>query len=427
MTIGNTGNTTVTVSNVGSASLILGSPALSSPSSPFNIQSTTCTAGLPIAPGGTCTINVAFTPTSAVTSNNSFIVYSNSGGVSNTPTTENLTGQGVVGAPTGNLSFSPATITLGQTSTATWGSTNDADGKIPYSCTGNLGSGTFNSASGTNVFAPSATQTCVITIDNGAGGTTTATATVTVLPVPTCTFSFNPTSIFATQTTTASWTSTNDADGKIPYTCTGDLGSGTFNGASGSSVLTPSTTQNCTITSDNGAGGITTCNASITVAAAPVPSCTTSFSPAAIALGGTSTLSWTLTNASGNQASYSCSGNLGSGTATGATGSTLFSPTITQSCVLTVNNGLGTQNTCTATVTVLSPPSITKTFGAGTIAPNGTTSLSFTITNPNASSSLTGVAFTDTLPAGLVVAAPNGLSPAHAEAVRSRQQRAAVR
>ncbi|MFN2578643.1 MAG: hypothetical protein ABR607_13230, partial [Pyrinomonadaceae bacterium] len=48
-------------------------------------------------------------------------------------------------------------------------------------------------------------------------------------------------------------------------------------------------------------------------------------------------------------------------------------------------------------------PTITKQFGAATIPFNGTTSLSFRITNPN-SLALTDISFTDTLPSGLVVA-----------------------
>jgi hypothetical protein len=58
----------------------------------------------------------------------------------------------------------------------------------------------------------------------------------------------------------------------------------------------------------------------------------------------------------------------------------------------------------------VSPPTIAKSFGAGTIPLNGSTSLSFQIANPNVASSLTGVGFTDTLPAGLVVSTPNGLT-----------------
>ncbi|MBN2046321.1 MAG: DUF11 domain-containing protein, partial [Anaerolineaceae bacterium] len=55
-------------------------------------------------------------------------------------------------------------------------------------------------------------------------------------------------------------------------------------------------------------------------------------------------------------------------------------------------------------LTAVSPPEITKNFAPSTILTNGTTTLSFSLYNPNQSTSLTGVGFTDTLPAGLNVA-----------------------
>jgi LPXTG-site transpeptidase (sortase) family protein len=69
-----------------------------------------------------------------------------------------------------------------------------------------------------------------------------------------------------------------------------------------------------------------------------------------------------------------------------------------------------TNNTDTNTVAVVAPPSINKSFGAASIPLNGSTPLSFTVTNSNAGTVLTGVAFIDTLPTGLVVATPNGLT-----------------
>jgi hypothetical protein len=61
----------------------------------------------------------------------------------------------------------------------------------------------------------------------------------------------------------------------------------------------------------------------------------------------------------------------------------------------------------TATVNVVNPPTISKSFADTTIELMGpATTLSFTIANPN-STQLDGVAFFDTLPAGVVLASPN--------------------
>src|SRR6185369_12239036 len=69
-----------------------------------------------------------------------------------------------------------------------------------------------------------------------------------------------------------------------------------------------------------------------------------------------------------------------------------------------------TSNTASLIVVASLPPTIAKSFGAATIPLNGTTSLTFTLANPNSTVTLTNVSATDTLPAGLVVATPNNLT-----------------
>jgi uncharacterized repeat protein (TIGR01451 family) len=206
------------------------------------------------------------------------------------------------------------------------------------------------------------------------------------------------------------------------------------------------TTGNVTST-EGGTGG--TASASINVVAPP--SIAKAFGAAAIPLNGTTSLTFTITNPAGNTvaengvaftdtlpaglvvATPNGLTNTCGGTATAVAGSGSISLTggaiaTGSNCILTVNvtgtasgnftnttgnvsstNG-GTGNTATANLSVATPPTITKSFGAATILLNGSTSLSFTINNPNATSSLTGVAFTDSLPAGLVVSTPNGLT-----------------
>src|SRR5208283_1810962 len=144
----------------------------------------------------------------------------------------------------------------------------------------------------------------------------------------------------------------------------------------------------------------------------------------------TDTLTGGLVVASPNGVSGACNG----GTVTAVSGSTSISLTGGKrnaglSCTVTVNvTGMiagvvnnsvqanspdgGTGTAGTASITVLGPPTITKSFGAATIPVGGTTSLSFTVTNPNSSGALTGINFTDTLTGGLVVASPNGVSGA---------------
>lgn len=56
------------------------------------------------------------------------------------------------------------------------------------------------------------------------------------------------------------------------------------------------------------------------------------------------------------------------------------------------------------------PPTISKAFGSASVALNGSTTLTFNLSNPNTGLSLSGVGFTDNLPAGQIVSTPNGLT-----------------
>src|SRR5262249_21934916 len=65
--------------------------------------------------------------------------------------------------------------------------------------------------------------------------------------------------------------------------------------------------------------------------------------------------------------------------------------------------------TVTATPLVVGA-TVRKALGDALIPLNGTTSLSFNITNPNLTTELVSIALLDALPSGLVVADPNGLT-----------------
>src|SRR5262249_47197182 len=87
-------------------------------------------------------------------------------------------------------------------------------------------------------------------------------------------------------------------------------------------------------------------------------------------------------------------------TVTGATGGVKNNTT---GAVTSNESGAGATSN-TATITVVGPPTISTGFDNAAIPLGGTSALTFTITNPNSTVGLTGVAFTDALPAGLTAA-----------------------
>jgi hypothetical protein len=216
----------------------------------------------------------------------------------------------------------------------------------------------------------------------------------------------------------------------------------------GTTAGTKLNTTSAIISTESGTGA-TSNTASLTVVAPP--SLAKSFNPTTIAPGGVSTLTISITNPEsntvqlngvaftdnfpGNLVVANPSGlvNTCGGTATATPGSGTVSLTggnvpINSSCSVSVavtssvlglyvnntnqvssSNG-GTGNSASATLSVVAPPMIGKVFQPNTVIQNGTTLLGFTISNPNANASLTGIAFTDNLPAGLLIASPNDLT-----------------
>ncbi len=344
-----------------------------------------------------------------------------------------------------------------------------------------------------------------VTVSSTEGGTsTTATATVTVVAPATISKAFNPTSIPKNGTSTITFTISNPNNPGTPSN--GDLTGLAFSdtlpvsGGAGSATLvvasTPNVSNTCggTVTATAGSGSIslsggsvvhnTSCTLSVdvkgtvegdannttgaissteggtgtasntaTLKVVAPPTISKAFGAANITLNGTTTVTFTITNPAGNTSAEngiafsdtltnglqvastpgvtnSCGGTVtaaanstsisltgGSIATPGATCTIVVNVTGTQSGTVTnttgavssTNGGTGATSN-TATLSVALAASITKSFNPTQIPQGGVSTLTLNITNPNTNVPFTGVAFTDSLPAGLVVAATPNLS-----------------
>ena len=237
-------------------------------------------------------------------------------------------------APTVTISAAPASIANGASSTLTWSSTNAT------SCTASGGwSGAKATSGSQSTGALSATATFTLTC-TGLGGSGSQSATVTVNPpAPTVTISAAPASIANGASSTLTWSSTNATS------CTasgGWSGAKATSGSQSTGALSATATFTLTCT---GLGGSGSQSATVTVNA-PAPTVTLTANPLTVSSGGSSTLTWSSTNAT----SCTASGGWTGAKATSGSQST-GSLSATTSFTLTCSGPGGTASD-TMTVTV---------------------------------------------------------------------------
>ena len=145
------------------------------------------------------------------------------------------------------------------------------------------------------------------------------------------------------------------------------------------------------VAAPNGVGGTCANAAAATTATAGTATITVA-NLQALSGPSTCTVTVNVTNAAG-QFNASCAGNPSA--FTNASGNLAVA-------------GTDANNVQPSCVTVLGP-TVSKAFSPTTIAGGGTTVLTFTVDNPAGALAATNIGIVDTLPAGLVVAAPNGV------------------
>ena len=220
-----------------------------------------------------------------------------------------------------------------------------------------------------NNVAGTASQNCVIvTSQNGGPGNQSCdTLTVVVGPAlpPVITKSFNLTQIMVNGTSTLTVTVMNQNAFALSNVSFTDPLPG------GVTVASPALTN--------------TCGGTVTFAPGVAPFTSFALTGGAISAGPgtTCTLTFTVT-----------------GTTAGVKNNMTSTVTATDPRGI-LSTGVG----ASATLTVVGPPAIAKSFNPGSILVGGMSTLSFLITNPNPTVALTGVVFTDTLPAIVQVSA----------------------
>jgi lysophospholipase L1-like esterase len=196
-----------------------------------------------------------------------------------------------------------------------------------------------------------------------------ATTQTIAQPAPTVSLQVNPSTVAIGGTTTLTWTSTNAT------ACTasgGWAGAKAASGSATSGTLSANTTFTLSCTGNGGTASDTK-----SVAAVGPPTVSLAVSPATVATGATTQLSWTTSSATSCTASGGWSGTqppVGSATSAALSSNTTFTLTCTGV------GGTGSDSK-TVTVTAKPPPTVSLTANPTSVTSGGKTQLSWTSTN----------------------------------------------
>ena len=273
-------------------------------------------------------------------------------------------------APTIVFSANPGSIAVNGSATLGWSTTNATGCTASDGWTGSKGT------SGPQTITNIAMTTTFTLSCSGAGGSSSQSATVVVLPAPTVTLSASPISVVSGGSSVLTWSSTNASTCWGSNATASTTWSGT-KGTAGSETLTNLTSTDTYSLTCTGTGGSTFQNATITITTL-VPTVTISASPASIAYNGSSTLTWSSTNATSCIASGAWSG-----TKATSGSQALTALTATNNYTLTCSGTGGNSNQkATITVAPAAPiPTVSLSASSTSVAYNGSSTLNWTTTN----------------------------------------------
>jgi hypothetical protein len=272
------------------------------------------------------------------------------------------------GPATVTIGLSPASVFAGGTSILTWSSTNAT------SCTasGAWSGGKAASGSTTVTGAAVGTQTYNLSC-TGANGSGSNSATLTVTPpAPAVTISVAPATVGAGSSATLSWSVANSTSCTASGAWSGSKASSGSTSVTGATAgVTQTYTLNCT-----GSGGSAS-NSAVLMVTSPAPVVTMGLSPASVSVNGTSTLTWSSTNATSCTASGAWSGTKTTSGITTVTGAAIGTQVYHLSC--TGSGGSGS-NSATLTVTAAAP-TVVIGLSPASVSVSGTSTLIWSSTN----------------------------------------------